>query len=397
MAVVAVELVSGGSSFASFGDAEGQDQQPCLRGRSQHRSPRRRAETPPPPPLWPTAAPPLPPTAPPPPLAPPPALAPAERHRSDDRMEMSRVSGDYAGSLRCCAGVTVGGERLLLRWLGRFVCVPLALALIACEALTGFLIVVPCIGDQAASPFWKVGTVALGVLILANLLYNYVMVMLVDPGLPSLASAGALPSSSPSLGLQDDGDERRPRLCERCTRLKPARAHHCRVCGRCVLRMDHHCPWVNNCVGLKNYRYFYLLLLYVSVACLYVVLVYPGPLSLDRDFHLYKCTRRLRRFPEWRSAALIAVSLCWLVAAAVFCAISLFWCFHTYLLLTNQTTIEFDDKLISCFWRVLRCRKRKDNPYDLGVTGNFREVFGTDRFVLFRWLLPCFPRPRSDY
>lgn len=29
--------------------------------------------------------------------------------------------------------------------------------------------------------------------------------------------------------------------CARCQRMRPPRAHHCNVCGTCVLRMDHHC------------------------------------------------------------------------------------------------------------------------------------------------------------
>lgn len=31
------------------------------------------------------------------------------------------------------------------------------------------------------------------------------------------------------------------RYCDKCMVIKPDRAHHCSVCGMCVLKMDHHC------------------------------------------------------------------------------------------------------------------------------------------------------------
>lgn len=31
--------------------------------------------------------------------------------------------------------------------------------------------------------------------------------------------------------------------CKVCQVVRPSRSGHCRICGRCVLRLDHHCVW----------------------------------------------------------------------------------------------------------------------------------------------------------
>lgn len=61
--------------------------------------------------------------------------------------------------------------------------------------------------------------------------------------------------------------------CKYCKQQKPLRVHHCSICGYCVFKMDHHCPWINNCVGQNNHRYFVLFLTHLFFGCLHICLV----------------------------------------------------------------------------------------------------------------------------
>jgi len=41
-------------------------------------------------------------------------------------------------------------------------------------------------------------------------------------------------------------------MCSQCQTFKPPFTHHCRICNRCISRMDHHCPWVSEMTVLNN-------------------------------------------------------------------------------------------------------------------------------------------------
>eukprot|EP01137_Pigoraptor_chileana_P007272 Opistho-2@3510 len=79
--------------------------------------------------------------------------------------------------------------------------------------------------------------------------------------------------------------------CLKCKNYKPHRAHHCSVCKRCVRRMDHHCPWVNNCVGQNNQKYFLLFVGYTFLMCVhgFTLAVHRLVSCLNSDFDDIGC------------------------------------------------------------------------------------------------------------
>jgi len=65
--------------------------------------------------------------------------------------------------------------------------------------------------------------------------------------------------------------------------VKPLRAHHCRACGKCVLKYDHHCPWIGQCVGARNHKFFLQFVFWGCLFCVWTFSTLLGFVVLPRN------------------------------------------------------------------------------------------------------------------
>ena len=155
------------------------------------------------------------------------------------------------------------------------------------------------------------------ILLIASL-FTFAVACISDPGFITPDNVELYSSSFP----RDQVLYAKEKTCESCGYLvRPPRSRHCNACGHCVAKMDHHCPWINNCVGERNMRWF---LLFLAVNTLYSAYGFLFIINIFKDFVV----------TDPGSRVLLSSHQAPIVLFFVF--ISLLW-FHTGLLLFVAT------------------------------------------------------------
>ena len=155
------------------------------------------------------------------------------------------------------------------------------------------------------------------------------------------------------------------KFCKTCNIWRPPRCYHCRVCDNCIETLDHHCVWLNNCVGRRNYRYFFtfvgsstLLALFLIGASLAHILVYRSREGVSFNDAIDK----------WRVPW--AMVLYGAVAAPYPASL---WAYHLFLVGRGETTREYlnSHKFV---------KADRHRPFTQGnILKNWISVFGRPR------------------
>jgi len=181
-----------------------------------------------------------------------------------------------------------------------------------------------------------------------------------DNSLPDIAKWRRLYEETLESYADENAHEKsQMQLCHTCHVARPLRAKHCRVHRKCVLLFDHFCPFVDNTIGLYNYKYFYTFLVFMTLAELFFGIT----------LYLYQ----KRYYAEHGSMDWLVLCLGIEVVMNVI-PIGGMCIYHTQLAMVNLSTNEhLNVRKYKYLYPVVNGKRQYKNPWFKGYWGNFMD------------------------
>nr|XP_039262780.1 palmitoyltransferase ZDHHC6-like [Styela clava] len=196
---------------------------------------------------------------------------------------------------------------------------------------------------------------------LALILRNFFFAVLLGPGFVPLEWTP-----------DDKDDEKYLQYCFICKGYKPPRAHHCRACKRCVMKMDHHCPWINTCCGHQNHTNFVLFLFFAPVGCIHALIVCIFTLLYQLLWRAEMYQYAVAPVHFGVNAFFLNIIACGLAFGTIV-AVGVLFAQQLKIIITNKTGIEQ--------WIIDKAEERTGQgappftyPYDLGYKKNLSQI-----------------------
>lgn len=123
------------------------------------------------------------------------------------------------------------------------------------------------------------------------------------------------------------------KYCKTCRNWRMPRTFHCSYCDQCINIHDHHCVWINNCVGERNYRYFFNFILFSTFLGFYLITVSFYHLYKEKAIKNLTMNQALMRMPmSFFNVVFGLVTVLYPLILVIY---------HIFLIITQQSTREY--------------------------------------------------------